>query len=174
MRIGTLQGILLIFGSLKMRNRKLITALVAASVAFSVLSPVVAARYTQQYERASERLLSEGIALVSQKRFEEATKLFEQAAVADPKNARAFAYLGYCHQQTDNEPEAQKYFGIALAINPDELNALNWGGQSDLSSEDLDSALLKLDRLSRICGEACREYQELYAAVDAYKAKATN
>ncbi len=157
-----------------MSKTKLTALLVAVGVAFSAYSPVVAAKYTKQYEKASEVLLGNGIALIQQKKFEDAIPVFEQAAVADPKNAQAFAYLGFSHQQTDNLPEAKKYFGIALSIDPDEVRALNWGGQTDLSSEDLESAEKKLDRLSRICGGSCSEYRELSAAVDNFKAKATN
>ena len=143
-------------------------------VALSAYSPVVAAKYTKQLEKVSEILLSNGIALVKQKKFDDAIPVLHQAVVADPKNAQAFSYLGFSHQQTENIPDAKKYFKIALSIDPDELRALNWGGQTDLSAEDLDAALKKLDRLSRVCGEGCSEYKELYAAVDDFKDKATN
>ncbi len=173
-KIGGLLGNAEFSGLVVMWTSKFLAALIVVSVAFGALFPAQAAKYSRQSEKVSELLLGDGIALVQREQFEDAIKLFEQAVVAYPKNAQAYSYLGFAHQQTGNLPDAKKFFGIALAIDPDEVRALNWGGQSDLSSDDLDAAQAKLDRLSRVCGPSCSEYKDLYAAVNDFKAKVTN
>ena len=157
-----------------MSKIKLTAAVVAVALAMGTFSPVVAAKFTKQMEKVSEVLLGDGIALVQQKKFEQSVPVFEQSVVADPKNAQAFAYLGFSHQQTGNMPDARKYFEIALSIDPDEVHALNWGGQNDLSRKAVDDAEKKLDRLARVCGESCAEYEELDTAIKTHKNKATN
>lgn len=174
MKIVFLLGNFAISGLHKMSYSKLIVAFVAMVLSVSAFSPVVAAKYTKQFQKVSELLLGDGIVLVQQKQFEQAIQVLEQAVVADPKNAPAFSYLGFSHQQTGNLPDATKYFGIALTIDPNEVRALNWGGQADLSNKDLDAAKEKLSRLSRVCGPSCIEYKELTTAVNAFKNKATN
>ena len=110
-----------------MSKTKLTAAVFAAALAMGAFSPVVAAKFTKQMEKVSEVLLGDGIAMVQQKKFEESVPLFEQSVVADPKNAQAFAYLGFSHQQTGNIPDARKYFEIALSIDPDEVACIKLG-----------------------------------------------
>jgi hypothetical protein len=64
---------------------------------------------------------------------------------------------------------AKKYFDIALEIDPNQIQALSWAGQTDLFSSNLESAEAKLQRLSRLCGPNCAEYKKLSEAVSSYK-----
>ncbi len=114
----------------------------------------------------SSHLLDKGIQELEESNLASAIRLFEQAVTANPKNARAFSYLGRGYGEVGNTARAYKYYAIALDIDPNEIKALAWSGQVDLENERFDRASRKLIRLVRICGEVCPEYQSLKDAID--------
>jgi Flp pilus assembly protein TadD len=135
------------------------------------LSSAQAGKPMDRYERVSATLVERGATLLTQNKGDEARKLFEEAAVANPHNAQAYSYLGLTAQTAGNKGLAKRYFSIALDIDPDDLHALAWGGQSDLAAADLEGAQAKLMKLSRLCGGTCSEYKVLSEAVTSYKSK---
>ena len=103
-----------------------------------------------------------------------ARQLWEQAVVANPRNATAYSYLGLAAQRAGDKDNAKKYFDLALDIDPNEVHALSWGGQADLTAADLEGAQAKLQRLSRLCGPGCAEYKLLSDSVVSYKSKSSS
>jgi len=91
-------------------------------------------------EHISAVLLERGISALDENKIDTARPLWEQAIVANPRNAPAFSYLGLAAQRAGDKDNAKKYFDLALEIDPNELHALAWGGQTDLSDADLDGA----------------------------------
>jgi tetratricopeptide (TPR) repeat protein len=151
---------------------KLVALVGAACIAaWFTLGSAEAGKTMDRYERVSAMLVGRGATLLQQNKPDEARKLFEQAAVANPRSALAYSYLGLAAQTAGNKPLAKRYFSTALEIDPNELHALSWGGQSDLAAADLDGAKAKLMRISRLCGTSCSEYKLLSEAVSSYKSK---
>jgi len=149
-------------------------AVLAAAVAIGALfafNTAEAGKTDDRYERISTSLIERGATLLQQNKPDEARQLFEEAAVANPHNAAAYSYLGLAAQKAGAKSLAKRYFALALDIDPNDLRALSWGGQSDLAAADLDGAQAKLMRLSRLCGTGCTEYKLLSDAVSSYKSK---
>lgn len=115
----------------------------------------------------SDTLATRGATALDRSNYPDAMRLLEQAVTADPKNARAFSLLGLAHHQLGENGAAEKYFDIALQIDPDDTMALSYGGRLDLVSGDKASADVKLARLERLCTEtdaACQAFEGLKAA----------
>lgn len=155
-----------------MRKAGALIGALAGAVLLACSVEADAAKSSTDYHQVSELLISNGILALDKDKFDDARQTFEQAAVADPANAKAYSYLGYAHYRKGERVLARKYFSIALEIDPDELHALSWGGQVDLDSADLEGAEAKLLRLARLCGTESSEYKILSDAVSSYKTKA--
>ncbi len=129
-------------------------------------SQIISAPEAEAATSVSNVLLEKGIEELEGSNHADAIRLFEQAVTANPKNARAFSYLGRGYGQVGNNARAYKYYGIALDIDPHEVKALSWSGQADLRNDRLELADKKLARLEQVCGPACPEYQSLKDARD--------
>jgi len=129
---------------------------------------------TTRFGRVSSVLVERGISALEKNQTDTARQLWEQAVVANPRNAPAYSYLGLAAQRANDNDLAKKYFTLALAIDPDEVHALSWGGQVDLKAADLEGAQAKLQRLSRLCGPGCAEYKLLSDSVGSYKTKSSS
>jgi Tfp pilus assembly protein PilF len=152
------------------RLRAVVSAIliVCAALLFS-LAPAHAGKYSERYAKISTALVEKGKAALGKQDFKAASEAFEQAVVANPQNAQGFSYLGLTKLRMGDKPNAKKYFDIALEIDPNQIQALSWAGQADLSASNLESAEAKLQRLSRLCGPNCTEYKQLSEAVSSYK-----
>ncbi len=116
--------------------------------------------------RLSNLITEQGIVELQASRYGSAIRLFEQAVVANPQNARAFSYMGHAYRQVGMVKRSYKYFGTALEINPNERSALNWSGQVDVVGQNIPLAEEKLARLERLCGRTCPEYLKLKGAIE--------
>jgi Tfp pilus assembly protein PilF len=153
-------------------SRRLAAVALGLAVCVALLSsvaPAHAGKYSERYARISVTLLEQGKAALAKQDFKAASAAFEQAVVANPHNALGFSYLGLTKLRMGEKPAAKKYFDIALEIDPNQIQALSWAGQADLSASNLESAEAKLQRLSRLCGPDCAEYKQLSQAVSSYK-----
>jgi Flp pilus assembly protein TadD len=112
-------------------------------------------------EPASRAHLEDGKAALDDGAFDLAVLQFERAITTDPRNARAFAWLGYAHGEAGRPEMARKYYRLALDIDPGEIKALFWNGQMDVESQDLEAARAKLARMARACAGQCEEYRTL-------------
>lgn len=110
--------------------------------------------------KTSQVFLKKGIIAVDHSQAKVAISLLERAIVADPANAKAFSYLGRAEQIAGRPKRSEKYFHIALDIEPNQPDALNWAGQLDLVQDKPDAARAKLDRLTRTCRD-CPQTREL-------------
>ena len=115
----------------------------------------------QTAEPASIAHLEEGKAALEDGAFDLAVLQFERAITTDPRNARAFAWLGHAHGQAGRPEMARKYYRLALDIDPGEIKALFWNGQMDVDGQDLEAARAKLARIARVCAGQCEEYRTL-------------
>ncbi len=138
----------------------------AALVLLAAAPPALARGVTGETAPAvSAFLLQRGIDALNEGRSDEAIDFLEQSVVAYPRNARAFAYLGRAHGTAGRKERATKYFETALAIDPDDLKALQWAGEAALAAEDRETAERNLARIRRLCSGRCAEYRDLNRAL---------
>lgn len=132
-----------------------------------VLLPVGAAHAVDaSSERASVSLTEKGVAAARTGQLVEAQRLFEEAVVANPANARAYAELAAVQNARGNSKLARKYYVIALSIDPVFPAALAGLARLNIMAGDKDAAKLLLDKLRLSC-PACNETREVERALDA-------
>ena len=125
----------------------------------------VASASAKDWKRASERLVEAGEASIAAGDFVEAIRTLESAVAADPTNVEAFEALGHAYFGMNRFGQAEKYFLIALEIDPTSADSLAYLGEIDLRKDERQAAADKLARLSRICGVECAEYKRLAGAI---------
>lgn len=109
----------------------------------------------------SEGLLADGRNLAQTGDLDGARRLLERAIVADPANALALAWLGVTHNGLGNAQAAEKYFRVAVEVDPDHPRVLYLAALADIDAGARDVARKKLQRLRVICGAECPEAVEL-------------
>lgn len=139
--------------------------LITVATAFALVVPLNLASASP----ASERLLAKGDQAFAAEKLTEAREAYEQAVVADPADGAPRVGLGKVHLALDHPMAARAFFEAALDLEPDDLKALSGGGQADLALELEAEAEKKKERLLRLCGADCPEYQALKLAVIAFK-----
>ncbi len=121
------------------------------------------------YAAASLQLAREGQIVLGNGDTAGALMLYEQAIVADPKNADAYVGLGRTHIKLERQPRGLKYFGIALEIEPTHLGALEGQALAYLSADDVAEAEKTLTKIRRICADAgCAEDDSVTDAIAGY------
>lgn len=113
----------------------------------------------------STTLVERGIEAAARGDFDDARRLFERAIAANPANARAYAHLGGAHQSADDPRLARKYYGIALAIDPTDPDALSRLAQLEFAEGDRAAANEKL-RILRFHCATCPQTEELARTLD--------
>ncbi|MCH8861609.1 MAG: hypothetical protein IID51_03765 [Proteobacteria bacterium] len=140
---------------------------IAGSVA---ANPASAARL--EFVRAAETLVVAGNEALAEDEAYGALTLFEQAIVANPKNADAYVGLGRVHVKLGKTQSGLNYFSVALEIEPTHLSALEAEAITFLSIGEIEDAEETLSRISRICGERfCPEQNSVTAAISSFQEK---
>lgn len=121
------------------------------------------------YLRASEILVEQGSELLADDQYGEARVFFEQALVANPKNALAHIGLGRVHRGLGNVTTGLRYFTVALELEPTNLEALEHQALTYLDRDSVADAEQNLTRIRRICGNNdCETSVRLAAAISAF------
>lgn len=100
-----------------------------------------------------------------------AVNLLERDVAANKATADTHNYLGYAHRKLGNYDTAFKHYGLALKMNPEHRGANEYIGETYLAVGNLEMAKKHLAALDRICFFGCQEYDDLKAAVAAYRPK---
>ncbi len=101
-----------------------------------------------------------------------ALALLQKAIAAEPNNANAHNYLGYCYRNLGQFGKSLASYQQALAIKPGHRGALEYLGELYLRTGELAKAQAQLDKLDSACFFGCAEYSELKAKIAAYKRRA--
>lgn len=107
-----------------------------------MLSGIAGATFGQDYSTA----LKSGFEKIDKKNFQEASKDFETALKAKPGDLEATYGLIASNLFANNIKEAQKLLTDALAVNPDYAGFLLAQAIISIKKDDLDNALLYLDK----------------------------
>lgn len=146
-----------------MRNRSLLNRFgwPIAVLAGGALAAGFAAQAGTEWRDISQRWLASGSTQARAGNYADARKSLERALVADPGNALALAWLGMTSQKLGDAEAAQKYFRVAMEVDPDQRGVWLLAGKVDAETGDTSSAKEKLARLQRLCGGDCPEAREL-------------
>ena len=150
----------------------------AALFALAASAPVLAVAPPPPTNPVSARLTADGFALLAGKadirQIDRATDLFETALAADPMNRRAYVGLAEAARAAGLPGKAARYYREALALEPNDLDALA-GHASALAARGATArAGVDLARIRTLCGKAtCPQAKSAEAAIAAATTAAT-
>ncbi len=146
------------------------TYILAAVLSLGLASAAMAAGSTSSSTKPAENSnFEQGVAAVKAESYERAIVLLQKVVVGDPKNADAWNFIGFSHRKLKNLDRALPAYNKALAINPKHRGANEYLGELYLQIGDLAKAEERLKKLNDICFFGCGEYNDLKAAIEAYK-----
>jgi hypothetical protein len=110
-----------------------------------------------------KELYAQGRALAVAGHYDEALDIL--AAVRDQHDAMVLTMIGYSKRKLGHVDEGMAYYDRALAIEPDNINTHEYLGEGYVAVGKVQLAKLELDKLARICGTGCEQYEDLAKAI---------
>lgn len=114
---------------------------------------------------ASLRLTATGEAALGKAQPAAAIDAFETALVVDPKNARAFIGIAHAYDVQGLPGRAIKYYREALALEPNDLGALEGQGKALVARGATERAKANLARIKTLCVTECPAAKRLEIAI---------
>ena len=108
---------------------------------------------------------------VQAENYKEAIPLLEKVVATQPQNANALNLLAYSQRKSDDLKASLANYKKALAVDPSHKDAHEYIGELYLRMDDLANAEKHLERLDQLCSFGCEQFDELKAAIAAYKKK---
>lgn len=108
--------------------------------------------------------LENGRALAYAERYDEAIFALNQIDVKD--TAQVLNYLGYATRKSGKLEEGLAYYRRALDLDPDYTLARAYMGEALIKKGDRSGAEEQLAEIKSRCGDECREYKLLAAALE--------
>ncbi len=149
----------------------LIKYALAVVFALGLVSAAMAAGTSSQSTPRKAGNYELGVKAVKAANYGKALNLLQKVVAAKPGNADAWNYIGFSHRKLKKFGPAMTAYRKALAIDPDHRGANEYLGELYLQTGDLAKAKDRLKKLDDICTFGCEEYDDLKAAVKAYKSK---
>jgi len=118
-----------------------------------------------QLNPRSVALLKQGEVALASGRFSDADDAFETALAVDPRNRAAFIALGRTAQRQKLFGQAIRFYNKALALEPNDLDALSAQGTAMVELGALSRAKDNLAKLQRICTKGCAQATTLASAI---------
>ena len=109
--------------------------------------------------------------MIKGEHYNQAIPLLNKVIAQQPKNADAMNLLAYSQRKTDDIQSSLANYKKALAIDPSHKDAHEYIGELYLRMGDLANAEKHLERLDSSCFSGCEQFDELKAAIAAYKLK---
>jgi len=139
--------------------------LVALGAAMLVAGPAVGQRPDNQLTPRSVTLLTQGQQQLSIGKFDEASDLLESALAADPRNRAAFVSLARVAQKQKLFGKSIRLTNKALALEPNDLDALEVQGESMVELGAKARAQANLTKLQKLCPSGCKQVAALSSAI---------
>lgn len=140
-------------------------ALTAGIVLATMGSAGFGQRADDRIDARSMALTQQGLALVGQGRWLEATDLFESALAVDARNRQAYIGLARAAQGEKLPGKAVKFYYEALQIEPNDLDALTGQGEALVQRGAVERAKANLARVKTLCKGSCPQAQTLAASI---------
>lgn len=96
----------------------------------------------------------------------DAERALRAADARDPGNADILNLLGYANRKLARYQVSRGFYTRALAIDPRHKGALEYLGELELETGDVDAARALLARLRDICPSGCHELDDLLKAFE--------
>ena len=145
---------------------RLLPRVMIAGVAAGLLaSPVIGQRPDSQINPTSLALLEQGQTHLAAGRFKEADDALETALVVDPRNRDAFIALAKVAQKQKLFGQAIRFTNKALALEPNDRDALAVQGEAMVELGAVAKARETLLRLQKLCPSGCAQVAQLSAAI---------
>jgi Tfp pilus assembly protein PilF len=140
-------------------------ALVLALTLATVSSSSFSQRRDDQIDPRSLALLHRGEALRIAGNLSGAEDLIESALAIDPRNRAAYVALGRVAQGQGLPGKAVRFYRDALALDPNDLNALAGQGEAMVQKGAVERARVNLARINQLCKGNCPPALALNAAI---------
>lgn len=108
---------------------------------------------------------------VKAERYKDAIPQLQKVVAQQPQNADAWNLLAYSQRKMDDLNASLENYKKALSIDPSHKDAHEYLGELYLRMGDLAKAEKQLKRLDNLCFFGCDQFDELKAAIAAYKKK---
>lgn len=146
---------------------RIFTRVAVAGIAAALLAaPVVGQRPDDQISPRSAELFREGEAFLQAGKFGEATSALEASLVVDPRNRAAFVSLAKVAQRQKLFGQAIRLTRKALALEPNDRDALAVQGEAMVELGAVSRARENLAKLQSICTGGCPQVATLSAAIN--------
>ena len=145
--------------------RLLSPLLIAGVAAFLAAGPVVGQKPDDQLLPRSVELLKQGEAHLAAGRFVEADEALETALAVDPRNRAAYISLGKVAQREKLYGQAIRYTKKALALEPNDRDAIALQGEAMVEMGAVARAKENLAKLQKLCPSGCSQLAGLSAAI---------
>jgi len=140
--------------------------LLTAGVLALFAAPVAGQRPDNQLSPQSVAFLAQGQQLLSAGKFDEASDTLEAALAADPRNRAAFVSLARVAQKEKLFGKSIRLTNKALALEPNDLDALEVQGESMVELGAKTRAQANLTKLQKLCGNGCKQVTTLSSAIN--------
>ena len=140
-------------------------AVTAAILVATMGSAGFGQRSDDRIDARSAALTQQGMALVAQGRWLEATDLFESALAVDARNRQAYIGLARAAQGEKLPGKAVKFYYEALQLEPNDLDALTGQGEALVQRGAVERARQNLDRIRTLCKSNCSQATQLAAVI---------
>ncbi len=148
-----------------MRRSWAISAVLLA--AGTISSVAVGAVGDDALRPASLRMQAEGEAALAKNQPAAAIDAFEAAAAADPRNGPAFIGMAHAYEALGLPGKAVRFYREALALDPNDLGALEGQGKALVARGATARANLNLVRIKTLCKGECPQAKRLEVALAA-------
>ena len=139
----------------------LIRTLAALLVTLALAAPIGAV------DRGTGDTLDDAQELVDSQNWTAALPVLKRIVADQPDDPDALNLLAYVLRHTGDYRNAEGFYHKALGIDPQHLGANEYLGELYVLTGAPDQARERLAVIETICGNACEEYRELKAAIDA-------
>lgn len=147
-----------------MRSGLVITTIVLLAGGASV---AVGAARDDAVNPVAARWLTAGDAALAAKKPAAAIDAFEAALAVDPKNAAGFIGIARAYEAEALPGRAIRYYREALALQPNDLDALAGQGEALIARGATTRARVNLDRIKTLCKTECPAAKRLETALAA-------
>ena len=141
-------------------------ALTVALVAATMASTGFGQRPDDQIDPRSTALVDQASQLSGAGQATQAEDVLETALAVDPRNRNAYIALGRIAQAQRLPGKAIRFYGQALKLEPNDVNALEGQGEAYVQRGAVERARANLARVRTLCGQACPQATQLAAAID--------
>ena len=139
--------------------------LIAFGAASLLAGPAAAQRADNQLSPQSVAMFQQGQQLLSAGKFDEAEDALEAALAADPRNRAAFVSLARVAQKQSLFGKSIRLANKALALEPNDLDALEVQGEAMVELGATARAQSNLAKLQKLCGINCKQATALSGAI---------